>query len=89
MLKAPIASSVADELLRAGLLRRVASTLAASGIPVMPLKGALFAYWIYDDPEERLGGDIDVLVPGAAFEQAMNVLTALGFVPDPPHSNPN
>lgn len=81
--------SVVYDLARRALVRRLAMALAAAGIPAMPLKGALFAYWVYEEPSERLGGDIDLLVPEAEFAKAIHALGALRFAPQPPHGNAN
>jgi putative nucleotidyltransferase-like protein len=72
-------STVAHDLARRGLVRAVALALAPLGIPVMPLKGALFAYWLYDSPYERFGVDVDLLVPEASFETAIAALRAVGI----------
>jgi hypothetical protein len=66
-----------------GLAQRVLKALSAAGIPVMPLKGLFFAYWVYADPAERLGGDIDLLVPASEFGRAVRVLAGAGFHPGP------
>jgi hypothetical protein len=69
------------ELAYHGLLRRVLQILAAEGIPVMPLKGTLLAHWVYDVPAERLGGDIDLLVPAGRFKAALEALARASFTP--------
>lgn len=77
------------EMAYLALLRRAVGALGATGIPVMPLKGILFAWWIYDDPSERLRGDIDLLVPEERFDAAIAVLRETGFMLQTPHANGN
>jgi hypothetical protein len=76
-------------LVRRELVRRAARELGAAGVLVMPIKGALFAYWIYEDPRARAGSDVDLLVPDDQFERAIGILAARGFAVGPPHANPN
>jgi hypothetical protein len=61
-------------------LREVATVLGERGIPVMPLKGALFQLLLYADPAERALTDVDILVPRAAFSTAVELLSRAGFV---------
>jgi hypothetical protein len=65
--------------MRGMLVRHVVTVLGRAAIPVMPLKGALFAFWIYDDPCQRLGADIDLLVPEASFERSVALLVDAAF----------
>ena len=76
------------DLLRHALVRGAAARLAPLGVPVMPLKGALFAACLYDDPSERGGVDVDLLVPEPSFLRAIDALGDLGFHPLPPERNP-
>ncbi len=77
----PDRTGVLLDLAYHGLLQRVLGILAAQGIMAMPLKGTLLAYWVYDRPAERLGGDIDLLVPVRSFETAVAALSGAGFTP--------
>lgn len=61
------------------LFREVVLRLREAGIPVMPLKGILLAFTVYDTPSARLRGDIDILVPEHKFQRALDVLGANGF----------
>ena len=72
--------------LRTLLARHVLGKLAEAGIRAMPLKGALFARWLYDEPAQRPGDDVDVLVRPQDFPFAARVLIADGFaaLPAPP-----
>jgi hypothetical protein len=67
------------DLAYSALLRRVLRILREAGIPVMPLKGVLLAYWLYENPASRLGGDIDLLVPEESFSKALGALSEHGF----------
>jgi hypothetical protein len=69
--------------LRTLLAQHVLAALSAAGIEPMPLKGALFARWLYADPDLRPGDDVDVLVRPADFARATEVLAAEGFAPLP------
>ena len=75
--------------MRRELVRRTARGLGAAGIPVMPMKGVLFAYWIYEDPRARGGCDVDLLVPDQQFERAIRTLASRGFAAGPRHANLN
>ncbi len=68
----------AHELVCHTLVHQAAEALAAANIPVMPLKGALLARWVYDVPWERLGSDVDLLVPSSQFESAIGALRSAG-----------
>lgn len=71
-----VASVVAREM-----LGELARALAERGIPLMPLKGALFQLVLYADPTERALSDVDVLVPERHFAQAISISIALGYRP--------
>jgi hypothetical protein len=62
-------------------LKEVATLLGERGIPVMPLKGALFQLLLYSDPAERRLCDVDVLVPEARFADAIAILVQHGYRP--------
>ncbi|MCG2787404.1 MAG: nucleotidyltransferase family protein [Anaerolineae bacterium] len=51
-----------------------------AGIPVVVLKGACFALTIYPDIGLRPMGDLDILVPRAKLDQAVQIARALGYV---------
>jgi putative nucleotidyltransferase-like protein len=69
-----VAAVVAREV-----LRDVAGLLGAASIPVMPLKGAFFQLFLYEDPAERVISDLDLLVPEPRFERAVEVLLRAGY----------
>lgn len=52
----------------------VADVLAAAGIPSRALKGVALARSSYPDPETRVYGDLDLLVPGDSLHRAGAVL---------------
>ena len=78
---------VALELAYATLAERALRALTTSNIPVMPLKGILFACWLYENPGQRLGGDIDLLVPEEHFDRAIEALAKAAFEPRFTYSN--
>jgi hypothetical protein len=80
-------TNIAIELAYDALFRRVIGTLAAAGIPVMPLKGVLFSLWLYENPADRLGGDIDLLVREDDFSKAVRTLESVGFQSSFAHPN--
>ncbi len=49
------------------------------GVPVVIMKGPVFAEWLYGDGAMRPYGDIDLLVPPWGFERAEEVLAHTGF----------
>ena len=61
------------------LVREVARTLAAHGIPVMPLKGVLLQRLVYGDGVFRRISDVDILVPSSCFSEAHTALLRAGF----------
>jgi hypothetical protein len=62
-----------------GLVADVARRLAAHGIPVMPVKGALLQHWLYQDPSDRPLTDVDALVRPAQLEKAVATLLREGY----------
>lgn len=61
-----------------GLLLTAAAALRQAGIEFRVLKGAGVARLDYPDPTLRVFGDVDLLVRGVAFAQALRVLAGLG-----------
>jgi hypothetical protein len=59
-------------------LLEVAATLEAAGVPYRVLKGSAVAHLDYTDPADRAFGDVDLLVEGAAYEDALAALHAEG-----------
>ncbi len=57
----------------------VAGRLASAGIEWLPLKGYDLATRLYQQPEERLTGDLDLLIRPACLDDARRVLRADGW----------
>lgn len=66
----------------AGLQRTadVAAALENAGVPTIVLKGLPLAFTVYPDPGTRPMGDVDLLVPAALAEAAIDCLQSLGGV---------
>ena len=69
---------LANNLLLEELLVDMVGALGEADIPVRALKGSATAHLDYDNPAHRTFGDIDLLVPGSAFDEAVAVLEARG-----------
>ena len=71
-----------------GVQRRWMHEIAATGIPVVYMKGFAFAHTVYRDPDIRTIGDIDLLVHAADLGRLIEFLTGRGFefdvLPTPP-----
>ncbi|MCA9909238.1 MAG: nucleotidyltransferase family protein, partial [Anaerolineae bacterium] len=59
---------------------RIAGALADAGIRVLWLKGLAVAQTLYPEPYRRPMVDLDLLVPDAQREAALDVMLALGYV---------
>jgi Uncharacterised nucleotidyltransferase len=51
--------------------RQVLETTRALKLPCIFLKGSALAYWLYENPQDRECGDVDVLVPSYAEAQQL------------------
>lgn len=60
-------------------LLEAASAFEQAGVDHRVLKGAAYAALVYPDPALRSFGDVDLLVPGADFDTAVQVLVGLGY----------
>ncbi|MFT3775551.1 MAG: nucleotidyltransferase family protein [Minicystis sp.] len=78
-LPAPGAEARAAAMLRAHVLARVGSLLAAEGIPAMLVKGAALALTVYPDPAARPMQDIDLLVRRDDRDRAVAALMRGGL----------
>lgn len=58
------------------LLLEATVTLDRAGIASRVLKGVALSHSVYDDPSERVFGDVDLLVPGSQLTRASEVLAA-------------
>lgn len=66
---------------------RLDATFRSANIPTVWLKGFALAHSVYPNPALRPMRDIDVLVPAAQKEHALELAQQLGYVLDmPPHS---
>jgi hypothetical protein len=71
--------AAAVEPLRLADLRKVLAALRARGIEALILKGTALAYDLYDAPEQRPRGDIDLLVDRTEMDAVRDVFHELGF----------
>jgi hypothetical protein len=60
-------------------LAGLGSVLGAAGVPWLPIKGSDLGSRVYDRPEERPAGDVDVLVAEADYLRARRALEAAGW----------
>lgn len=60
-------------------LAGVGTTLGAAGVPWLPIKGSDLGSRVYDRPEERPAGDVDVLVAHADYLRARQALEEAGW----------
>lgn len=64
-------------------LGRISEAFEDRGLPLLSLKGPVLAHVAYGDIATRRYVDLDVLVPGARFEEADRLLREMGYS-DPP-----
>lgn len=57
--------------------------LIERGISVFPMKGAIWAWLLYEKPGQRAFGDIDLFVDSSQILAGLEVLDENGFAPDP------
>lgn len=60
-------------------LSTLGSILGAAGVPWLPIKGSDLGSRVYDQPEERPAGDVDILVAHADYLRARQALEAAGW----------
>src|SRR5436305_10790968 len=65
----PRVRAVAGNLANDRLAATIVAALRADGLRAIVLKGASIREWLYEEHEERLSGDVDLLVPHAARAQ--------------------
>lgn len=65
-----------------GICVRLYNRLAKNGIKVFPMKGALWAWMLYDKPASREFGDIDYFVDRNDVSKSLDVLLDEGFAAD-------
>ena len=78
-LPAPSAEARAEALLRAHVLRRVMTLLAAENLVALLVKGAALALTVYPDPATRRMSDVDLLVRRADRDRIVAALVRGGF----------
>lgn len=69
--------------MREGVLAEVGGALANVRVQACLLKGIAYSHGLYEDPAERMMGDIDLLIPPLQFAQAIAAVGRLGFSPRP------
>jgi hypothetical protein len=74
---------LAANLLRRKLFDELKGTLAAAGIPSLPIKGVDVAFASFPHPSCRPMTDVDVLVSPDNYRAAQEVLRREGFTPGP------
>lgn len=60
-------------------LAGLGAVLGAAGVPWLPIKGCDLGSRVYDRPEERPAGDVDILVAHADYLRARQALEAAGW----------
>lgn len=70
------------------LLLQTVAAWQAEGVPYRALKGPALAHLDYPDPGHRIFGDIDLLVPSAHYDRAVEVLVARGCARRYPEPRP-
>jgi len=78
-MKAASRAIAARQLALAASSIEVLDAMAEAGIRAVVLKGAAIATRLYDDPQRRPAGDVDLLVAPSQARAAAHVLTSLGF----------
>jgi len=61
--------------------RTVLGALMQAQVPALPLKGCLLGFSIYPEPDQRMRGDLDVLVATDRIAEARRVLKGIGYEP--------
>lgn len=62
------------------LLGEIQTAARQNGIPLLPLKGASFITWLYDDPGVRPMSDIDLFTRPEYEADAGRIMEGAGFV---------
>ena len=82
LLRPRLRYTAATNMLLVARFREVVDSLA--GIPVCPVKGIHLLEAVYrEDPESRVLGDLDLLVPPERLDEAVARLAAVGFEENP------
>ena len=62
-------------------LGKVQRVFGTAGIPVLPVKGVVTSYVLYDDCASRTLADVDIRIPRRHFEQAIQLARTQGWKP--------
>ena len=81
-------ANIATTMLLRFALGRVLGALNETGTDVMVLKGPVLTALVYDDPNSRPCGDIDLFCRESDFGTVHNCLTSLGYVTEAPVTLP-
>ncbi|HTT23852.1 MAG TPA: nucleotidyltransferase family protein [Candidatus Sulfotelmatobacter sp.] len=73
-----MANALRNQLL-AEDLADILRLLGQAGIPVIPLKGVALAESLYGDRDSRVCSDLDLLVPPAYCQRAIEIIIAAGY----------
>jgi hypothetical protein len=73
------AAQMCAALLLEDLLLSVVTELDQAQVPYRAMKGCAVAHLDYASPDLRIFGDLDVLVPSACFDAAIQILTKQGY----------
>src|SRR5215469_10198685 len=76
--RAYLANSVRNQPLSQDLARLL-SQLSGARIPAIPVKGVSLAESLYGDPASRVSTDIDLFVPPAQLDDAIETIRATGY----------
>ncbi len=80
-LRAHVVASTRCVLFYSAELARVARLFETARVSMLSFKGPTLAWLLYEEPGTRQMSDIDVLVPHAQIERAIDVLLADGYEP--------
>ncbi|PKM21437.1 MAG: hypothetical protein CVV10_09375 [Gammaproteobacteria bacterium HGW-Gammaproteobacteria-14] len=62
--------------------RAVLTALMQAQVPALALKGCLLGYRVYPKPDQRMRGDLDVLVAVDRIAEARVILNSIGYEPE-------
>ena len=75
-----LTTQLAGSLVLEDLLLSVAGAFEEESIPYRVMKGSAVAHLDYPSPDQRIFGDLDLLVPSSHFDAAVALLTRQGHV---------
>ncbi|WP_229247906.1 nucleotidyltransferase family protein [Dyadobacter sandarakinus] len=65
-----------------GLSVKLYDALQENGVPVFPMKGALWSWMLYKKPTNREFGDIDFFIERSSVRKSLDILAQYDFYPD-------